>query len=328
MQRRSCLAIVVASALAPDSLWAQAAPRSARVALLVGSPPRNDGGRYLWHQIFVERLRELGWAEGVNLQVQVRYGQGTADGLASAAAEVVALKPDVIVSAGTAPVRAARQATSSIPIVMAGAGDPVGTGLVASLPRPGGNITGVSLMGQEIIPKALSLLREVVPKARRIDLLGNAANPNGNAFFAKIWADAVRTLGIEGQLVEIRGPDDIEPTIAGSRADALLVLPDPTHYVHRERIMAAAIKRRLPLANTQGRDYTLAGSLLSYSVNANDLWSHAAVFADRILRGAKPAETPVEQPTRYELLINQKTARAIGIEVPRAILLRADEVIE
>jgi putative ABC transport system substrate-binding protein len=191
---------------------AQAARRNARVALFVGSVNPQDGGRWPTQQALLERLRELGWTEGSNLQVVLRYGHGMSDGMARAASELAALQPDVIVAAGTQPVRALQRATTTTPIVMAGTGDPVGSGLVASLSSPGGNTTGVSLMGQEVIPKTMSLLREAVPSARRIDLLSSAANP-ANPFFARIWADAVMALGIEGQIVELRGPDDIEPVI-------------------------------------------------------------------------------------------------------------------
>ena len=290
---------------------------------------RQPQGPNAAQQAFVQRLRELGWVEGVNLQVDVRYGQGTAEGMAEAAAKLVASAPQLIVSAGTQPVGAVRQVTSTIPIVMAGAGDPVGSGLVRSLARPGGNITGLSLLGQEIVPKALSLLHEVVPKARRIDVLGVAANKAFNAFVVQILAAAVRTLGIDGQLVELGGPDDIEPTIAGSRADAMLMLQDPIYgAAGAQRVAAAAIRRRLPLGNTGGRLYAQAGALLTYSVNELDLYRQAAVYADRILRGAKPADTPIEQPSRYELIVNMKTAKAIGITIPASLRLRADEVIE
>jgi putative ABC transport system substrate-binding protein len=329
VKRRTGLIILCAGAVTftPVSMHAQPASRSVRVALLFGGV--QPQGPNVSQQAFVQTLRELGWVEGVNLQLHVRYGQGTAEGMAKAASDVAAAAPDVIVSAGTQPVGAVRRATSTIPIVMAGAGDPVGSGLVQSLAKPGGNITGLSLMGQEIIPKALSLLHEVVPQARRIDLLGVAANAAFNAFAVQIWADAVRRLGIEGQLVELRGLDDIESAIAGSRADAILMLPDPIYTgAHQQRIASAAIKRRLPLGNSGGRSYARAGALLTYSVNQIDLYRQAAVYADRILRGAKPAEMPVEQPSRYELIVNLKTAKAIGITVPQSVLLRADEVIE
>ena len=314
--------------LAPASpTRAQRAQRVARVGILSASVPPPAGERWTVHRVFVERLRELGWTEGVNLQLEFRHGQGTAAGIAAAAAELAALQPDVLLGAGTPAIRALLTATRTVPIVMAGAGDPVGTGLVASLARPGGNLTGVSVLGQEIIPKALELLRELLPKARRIDLVGSATNPS-NDFFVRTWADAVRAAGVEGQMVIVPRVEDIESTIAAIRADAVMVLPDPMYNPARARLLAAAAARRLPVANTQGRDYAAAGSLMSYSVNFDDLFRQAAVYVDRILRGANPAETPVEQPSRYELIVNLKTARALGIEVPRALRLRADEVIE
>jgi putative ABC transport system substrate-binding protein len=326
--RRCVLAAAGAAfAAAPFAGLAQAPARTARVAWLAPIPPLPGGGRWPVHQALLERLRELGWTEGSNLVVEFRHAGGLAEALPQLAAELVALRPDVIVTAGTTAIRALRAATTSIPIVMTGGGDPVGTGLVASLARPGGNITGVSLLGQEIIPKALSLLHEVVPQARRIDLLGNAANP-GNAYFAKVFADAARSLGIEGRMLEVRSVDDLEPAIGGTRADALLSLSDPMFYANVERMAAAAIKRRLPLANNASRRFTEAGFLFSYSVNEQEVYRLAATYVDRILRGARPAEMPIEQPSRYELVINQKTARAIGVTIPRALLLRADEVIE
>ncbi len=301
--------------------------RVARVGVLLQSTPTPQGTRWAVRRTFVERLRELGWTEGVNLQLEVRWGHGTATGIAAAAAELAALKPDVLVVSGTPGVRALLDATHTIPIVMAGAGDPMGTGLVSSLSRPGGNVTGVSMLGQEIIPKAASLLHELLPKLRRIDLLGSAVNP-GNDFFARVWADAVRTIGIEGRMAIVPRAKDIEATIAASRADAIVVLPDPMYLPHLERLFGACLRRGLPAATTGGKAYTEGGALLSYSVNADNLFRQAADYTDRILRGASPAETPIEQPSRYELIFNLKTARALGVDVPRALRLRADEVIE
>jgi putative ABC transport system substrate-binding protein len=306
---------------------AQRSPQLARVGILSASVPPPAGERWPTHRVFVERLRELGWTEGVNLRLEFRHGQGTAAGVAAAAGELVALQPDVLLASGTSPVRALANATRTIPIVMAGAGDPVATGLVASLPRPGGNVTGVSMLGQEIIPKTLQLLRELVPKARRVDLVGSAVNP-GNDFFARTWADAVRTAGIDGRMVIVPRVEDVEATIAGIRADGLVVLPDPMYTPVSARLFAAATARRLPAATTGGRSYAVAGSLMSYSVNFDDLFRQAAVYVDRILRGASPGETPVEQPARYELIVNLKTARSLDIVVPQRLLLRADEVIE
>ena len=316
----------VLATVAADGV-AQAQTRTARIAWLVAAEAPPSGGRWPVHVILIDRLRDLGWIEGTNLVIDIRYAAGRSEPLPALAAELIALRPDVIITAGTTPARAARDATSVIPIVMAGGGDPVGSGLVASLARPGGNITGVSLLGQEIIPKALSLLHEVVPQARRIDLLGNAANP-ANAFFAKVMSDAARSLGLDSRMLEVRSADELEPAIAATRADALLSLPDPMFYGNHQRIADAAIKRRLPLANTGGRYYTAAGSLFSYSVNNDEIFRMAAVYVDRILRGAKPAEMPIEQPTKFELVINLKTAKALGITIPQSLLVRADEVIE
>jgi putative ABC transport system substrate-binding protein len=329
LRRRPLLLLLAAlpSLPAAGPAWAQRPSTFARVGVLSASVPPPADERWPVHRIFLERLRDLGWTEGVNLELEFRHGQGTAAGIAQAVAELVALKPDVLLASGTAPVRALASATRTIPIVMAGAGDPVGTGLVASLARPGGNVTGVSLLGQEIVSKTLGLLREVVPNARRVDLLGSAVNP-GNDFFARTWAEAVRAAGVEGQMVIVPRVEDIESTVAGIRADAIVVLPDPMFFPAGERLFATAIARRLPAANTQGRSYTEAGSVMSYSVNFDDLFRQAAVYVDRILRGAKPAEMPVEQPSRYELIVNQKTAKAIGVRIPRSLLLRADAVIQ
>jgi putative tryptophan/tyrosine transport system substrate-binding protein len=298
VKRRHCLLAGLGSSVVAALARAQTA-RRARVALLSATGPESDGQRHPVHQVFVQHLGTLGWTEGVNLQVEIRYGHANPERIAAAAGELVALAPDLIVASGTPTVRALARATQRIPIVMAGAGDPVGTGLAASLARPGGNVTGVSMMGQEIIPKALSLLHELLPKARRIDLLGGATNPS-NPFFEKVWVDALRALGLEGEMVVVRGADDIEAVIAASRADALLALADPLFVAHghAERLMNAAIRRRLPLVDVAGRRYIAAGSLMSYAVDFPEMFRQAAVYADRILRGAKPAETPIEQPLR------------------------------
>ncbi|MBK6863188.1 MAG: ABC transporter substrate-binding protein [Ideonella sp.] len=306
---------------------AQRASRVARVGILSQGGPPPEGTRWPVHGIFVDRLRELGWTEGVNLQLEFRYGHSTAAGIVAAAGELAALKPDVLVASGTPGIRALLDATRTIPIVMAGAGDPVGTGLVASLARPGGNVTGVSLLGQEILAKASGLLHELLPKARRIDLLGSAVNP-ANDYFARVWADAVRMLGVEGRMVIVPHAEDIEPTIAGVRADAIVVLPDPMFVTNPQRLFDACLRRRLPAATTGGNAYAHGGALLNYSVNFDDLYRQGAVYVDRILRGANPADTPVEQPSRYELILNLKTARALGLKLPQSLLLQATEVIE
>jgi putative ABC transport system substrate-binding protein len=209
---------------------------------------------------------------------------------------------------------------------MAGGGDPIASGFAKSLARPGGNITGISLLGEELLPKSLSLLREAVPRAKRVELLANAANPT-NPFFARVTAKAAQALGVESRLLEVRRPDELEPAIAGTQADAILALADPMFTVHARRIAEAAIKRRLPLASA-GRVYVEAGSLMSYSVHMDAVFRQAAEYTDRILRGANPAELPVEQPTRYELVFNLKTARALRLTIPPSLLQRADQLLE
>ena len=325
--RRAFIAIAAAAAIGSSrQLRAQSPAKVARIAWLSPGQAAPGGGRHPWENLTLERLRDLGWVDGRNLLVEFRYGGGRAEALPGLAAEVVALRPDLIIAPGTATTRAVRDATASIPIVMASGGDPVGSGLVTSLARPGGNITGVSGQGHEIIPKALSLLQELVPQARRIDLLVNAANP-GNAFFAKVFSDAARALGLDGRLLEVRSADELEGAIAMTQADALLMLSDGLFYLNRQRIADAAIKRRLPLGDSANRDHIVAGNLISYAIKTDDVWLLAATYADRILRGAKPAEMPIEQPSRYQLIINLKTAEAIGITVPQALLLRADELV-
>jgi putative ABC transport system substrate-binding protein len=298
-----------------------------RIGWLSQGAPPPAGTRQQSELIFIDRLRERGWIEGRNLQIEFRYAGGRAEALNGLAAELVALRCDLLVAGGTTAIRALRDATATIPIVMAGGGDPVGSGLVASLARPGGNITGVSLLGQELIPKALSLLHEAVPRARRIDLLGNAANP-ANAFFAQVFAQALRARGLEGALLEAHSADEMNALIVSTRADALQVLADPLLNLNARRFADTAIRRRLPLATAAGRGPVEAGLLLSYSTAQDDVWRLTADYADRILRGAKPAETPVEQPSRYELFVNLNTARAIGVTIPQSLLLRADEVIQ
>ena len=322
--------IATAAAAAVGSSWpvgAQSPAKVARIAWLSPGQGPPAGGRHPWEKLTLDRLRDLGWVDGRNLVVEFRYGGGRAEALPGLAAEVVALRPDVIIAPGTATIRAVRHATASIPIVMASGGDPVGSGLVMSLARPGGNITGVSGQGQEIIPKALSLLQELVPRARRIDLLVNTTNP-GNAFFAKVFSDAARALGLEGRLLEVSSADELEGAIAATPADALLMLSDGLFYLNRQRIADAAIKRRLPLGDSANRDHILAGNLISYAIRTDDVWLLAATYADRILRGARPADLPVQEPTVIELVINLATARAQGIALPQAFILRADRIVE
>jgi putative ABC transport system substrate-binding protein len=277
---------------------------------------------------FLNQMLRHGWSEGRNLVLEVRGGV-TDTPLAAAAAELMAMKPDVLIASGTTAVKLLSDLTKEIPIVMLGAADPVGSGFAASLARPGGNITGVSTVQDDLRRKVLGLIHEWVPSARRIDGLVDAANPV-NARASRIIGEAARSFGLTYQAIAVRSPEELEPAIAGTRADALMVASDPMFFPHLERIAAAAIRRRLPtlMSGGGGRWGAAAGLLCSYDVNMEELVRRTADCAVRILRGAKPADIPIEQPTRYEYVINLKTARAIGVVVPKGHLTRADEVIE
>jgi putative tryptophan/tyrosine transport system substrate-binding protein len=276
----------------------------------------------------VQRLRELGWIEGRTIVIEYRWAEGRNEHLAEVTAEFVRLKVDVIVTAGTAAVVTAKQATSVIPIVFAVAGDPVGTGLVASLARPGGNVTGLSNQSADLAGKRLELLREVVPSLRRLAILANAGSPIGVLEMREAQA-AARTLGFEVATVEIRRAQDIAPAFDALKgpADALYVCTDPLVTINRIRINTLALGARLPTMHGQG-DNVEAGGLMSYGANYPDLHRRAADYVDKILRGAKPTDIPVEQPTKFDLVINVTTAKALGLEIPPTLLARADEVIE
>jgi ABC-type uncharacterized transport system substrate-binding protein len=276
----------------------------------------------------VQRLRELGWIDGRNVAIEYRWGEGRNERFAEIAAEFVRLKVDVIVTAGTAAVVTAKQTTSVIPIVFAVAGDPVGTGLVASLARPGGNVTGLSNQSADLAGKRLELLREVVPSLRRLAILANAGSPIGVLEMREAQA-AARTLGLEVVTSEIRRVEDIAPAFETlkDRAEALYVASDPLVTTNRIRINTLALGARLPTMHGQG-DSVEAGGLMSYGANYPDLHRRAADYVDKILRGAKPGDIPVEQPTKFDLVINLTTAKVLGLTVPPSQLARADEVIE
>ncbi len=318
------VAVAAAGMVVPDVADAQATTGRASIGLLLQGGLSSTA---VVEQAFFARLRELGWTEGQNLIVEIRRAEGKPEVLPALASELVQRRVQVIVASGTTAIRAARQVTETVPIVMAGGGDPVATGLVKSLARPGGNITGVSLMGQELVPKTLSLLRETVPRAKRIDLLANATNP-ANAFFARTIEGAGKTLGVQSRLLEVRTPEELELVITNTQADALVALADSAMFLpHARRIADVAIKRRLPVAGFL-RAYVEAGCLMSYTFNFADVFRRAADYTDRIFRGRNPAELPVEEPTRYELLINLRTARALGLTIPQSLLVRADQVLE
>jgi putative ABC transport system substrate-binding protein len=274
-------------------------------------------------------LKEYGWVEGQNISFEYRFAEGKEDTLPGIAAELVQSRPDVIVAEGTAAIRAAKPATQTVPIVMATSADPVGTGLVASLNRPGGNITGLSLQTGELSGKRLQLLTEIVPGLARVVVLSNPLNPS-IALAQEQMKAAAQSLGIEIHVVEVEAPDKFESAFAAvttARAGALIVLPDPMLYGQHPRIVTFTAAAHLPALFPE-KEVAEAGGLVAYGPSIPASFRRAAAYVDKILRGAKPAELPVEQPTTFELVVNLQTARAIGVTIPTSILLRADEVIE
>jgi putative tryptophan/tyrosine transport system substrate-binding protein len=276
---------------------------------------------------FVQRLHQLGWIENRNVAIEYRWAEGRAERFTELAAEFARLKVDLIVASTTPAVIAAKQATSVIPIVITTANDPVGTGLVASLARPGGNVTGLSNQLADTAAKRLELLRQVVPGLRRLAILGNVGNP-GVVLETREAQVAATAMGLEATALEIRRAENIAPLLEAlkGRADALYVAPDLLN-TNRIRINTLALGARLPTMHGV-RDYVEAGGLMSYGTNIVDQYRRAADYVDKILRGAKPGELPVEQPTKFDLVINLTTAKALGLTVPEKLLSLADEVIE
>jgi ABC-type uncharacterized transport system substrate-binding protein len=276
---------------------------------------------------FVQRLREHGWIEGRTIAIEYRWADGRTEQLPEMAAEFTRLKVDVIVTAGHAAIIAAKRATSDIPIVFAAAGDPVGNAIVAGLARPGGNVTGLSVQQPELAGKRLEVLREVVPNLRQLAILANIGNPLNVLERDEVRASA-RTLGFEVIVLELRRPEDIPSAVEAlrGRADALYVPPDPLIISRLTRLNSLALTARLPTVHGS-REYVEAGGLMSYGPSFPHLFKRAADYVDKILRDAKPGDLPVEQPTKFELVINLKTAKALGLTIPPSVLLRADHVI-
>jgi len=325
--RRIWLAVVLALgfALAPLNAEAQHAGKPPTIGLM-GSG--TAAAQSQWTTAFVRRLRELGWSEGRNVAIEYRWAEGRTERFAEIAAEFVRLKVDVILTHNTPPTLAAKRATSQIPIVFATAGDPVGSGIVASLARPGGNVTGQSSQAPDTAGKKLELLRELVPDLRRLAILTDIGNPFA-ALDAEEFRKAARALGLEIVTFEIRAAGDIDRAFDAikRRAQAVYVIAVPLLFVNRVRINDLALAARLPTLHGV-REYVEAGGLISYGPDWPRMWSRAADFVDRILRGAKPADMPVEQPTQFELAINLKTAKALGLTIPQSVLVRADEIIQ
>ena len=325
MRRRAFITLLGGGAAAwPLAARAQQAGKLPTIGFL-GADPSIESKRVA---AFVQRLREFGWIDGRNLAIEYRWAEGRNERYAENTAELVRLKVDVIVTVATVPTLAAKQATAVIPIVFAASGDPVGTGLVASLARPGGNVTGLSTQTAETASKRLELLREIVPGLGRLAIMGNVGNPISVLELGEVQA-AARALGLEVITSELRRAEDISPAFDAlkGRADALYVCTDPLVNTHRIRVNTLALAARLPTMHFY-REYVEAGGLMSYGPNLPDLLRRAADYVDKILRGAKPGDIPVEQPTKFDLIINLTTAKALGLTIPEPFLLRADEVIE
>jgi putative tryptophan/tyrosine transport system substrate-binding protein len=326
MKRREFITLLGGAAGAwPLAASAQQPARLPTIGFLVAGTPSSHGR---WAAALVQRLRELGWIEGRTIAIDYRWAEGSRERAAEIAAEFVRLKVDVIVTSATVVVIAAKQATSVIPIVFAAASDPVGTGLVASLARPGGNVTGLSLQFTDLAGKRLELLRTVLPDLRRLAILANASSPATALEVAEVQAMA-RTFGLEVAAPEVRQTEDIAPAFEAlkGRVEALYVVNDPLVDTNRVRINTLALAARLPTLHGD-REHVAAGGLMSYGASFTDLFRRAGDLVDKILHGAKPADIPVEQPTKFDLILNLTTAKALGIEIPTTVLARADEVIE
>ncbi len=327
---RPVLIVILILGVIAGALVAEAQPSGKvwRIGFLGGSPPRTPEAARLWEAL-LQALRELGYVEDQNLAVERRWAEGRAERYHELAAELVALKPDVIVAATTPSVSAAKQATSTIPIVMTLTGDPVGVGLVASLAHPGGNITGMSVQNSpELAGKRLELLKATFPSLRRVGLLLNRTLPHRDF----IWRDLQRAslvIGVELEPFEVRGPEDFAgglKTKGSETFQALVVHADPLVFNHRREVAEFGLKKRMPVMAQYG--FAEAGCLMSYDTSWPDLFRRAATYVDKILKGAKPADLPIEQPTKFELVINMKTAKALGLTIPPSVLARADEIIE
>jgi putative ABC transport system substrate-binding protein len=324
LERRKFIALLGGAAAWPLMARAQQPGKLPTIGFL-GATPSIESQRVA---AFVQGLRELAWIDGRNLAIEYRWAEGRNERYAEIAAEFVRLKVDVIVTVATPPTLAAKQATAVIPIVFVVVSDPVGTGLVASLARPGGNVTGLANQISDTSGKKLEFLREVVPGLRRLAIMANVGNPASVLEMGEAQTTA-RTLGLEVTPSEIRRAEEIAPAFEAlkERADALYLCPDPLINTNRTRINILAVGARLPTIHGV-REFVEAGGLMSYGPNAPDQFRRAAGYADKILRGAKPSDIPVEQPTKFDLIINLTTAKALGLDIPPTLLARADEVIE
>jgi putative tryptophan/tyrosine transport system substrate-binding protein len=324
VKRREFITLLGGAAAWPIAAWAEQARKLPTIGFLGPSTPLVSSH---WAAAFVQRLHELGWVEGQNIAVEYRWAEGRSERYAEIAAEFIRLNVDVIVTVG-GPALVAKRMTSVIPIVFAVAADPLGSGLVATLARPGGNATGLSVQFTDTIGKRLELLREVAPTLRILAIMANVSYPAAVLEMGEVQATAQK-VGLGIITLEIQRAEDIAPAIETlkGRAEALYVVGDSLVDAHRARINTLALAARLP-AMYPYREGVEGGGLMSYGANFANLFKHSADYVDKILRGAKPGDLPVEQPTKFDLVINLKTAKALGLTVPESFLLRADEVIE
>jgi putative ABC transport system substrate-binding protein len=329
MRRRDFISLLSGAATWPLAARGQQPAKIARIGYLItggltGTPINVDP--------FRQGMTELGYTEGANFIIELRAAGGRIERLPSLASELVALKVDVIVAVATPAGRAAQQATTTIPIIVSTMGDPVGDGLVASLAQPGGNITGTTFLGPQLVSKRLTLLKEILPKVSRVAVLWHpgAFSNRTTASMLKETTDAATTLGMQLQFVEVRSPEELEyafSAITKAHAEAVLPLPSTMLFNERRRIVELAVMNKLP-GMFNAREFVDLGGLIAYGANIVDLNRRCAIFVDKILKGAKPADLPVEQPTKFELFINVKAARTLGIEVPLLLQQLADEVVD
>ena len=327
MRRREFITLLSLAASLP--LAARAQKDRVRLVGMLAPVPEQDPRMVKYNAAFLDRLRQLGYIDGKTIQIHWRYAGGVLDRLPGLARELVALKVDVIVAVAVVASLAARDATATIPIIMVHAGNPIGAGLIKSLSQPGGNVTGMTSMLPDLGSKQIEVLHQMVPSARRIAFLSNPSNA-GTEPWLRSAADAAQRFGLELVAVDVVAPQDFGPAFARieqSQAEALLVGGEPLTLSNREAVIAFAARRRLPTLYTLG-DFVRDGGLMSYSTNLNLQFPRAADYVDKILKGASPAELPVEQPVGFEMLVNLKTARALNLELPPTLLAVADEVIE
>jgi putative tryptophan/tyrosine transport system substrate-binding protein len=325
MRRRKFITLLGGAAAWPTAARAQQPRKTPTVGLLGATTPATAGQ---WIAAFAQRLRELGWTDGRSVAIEYRFAEGRNERMAEIAAEFVRARADVIVAQGTQAALTAKNATAAIPIVFVLPGDPVGSGLVTSLARPGGNVTGLSSQTADLGGKRLDLMREIVPGLHRLAMMGNASNP-ANVSDMHEFQTAARASGLDATIFEIRRTEDITAAFAAfkGKVDALYVAPDALLNTNRMRINTLALAARLPTMYG-ARENVEAAGLISYGPSFTDLFRRAGDYVDKILRGTRPADLPVEQPIKFELVLNLITAMALGLTVPPTLLARADEVIE